>query len=144
RPVLSRHQQLFATAIFALDGALIFGAWIGAYHLRFHGLGIAAPLGVPPLTLYLWFGAVLTPGALLILRSYQIYRSSRTARLSQELFALLQGMVVITALAALISFFSKGELSRIVLAIFAVLAAALLCASRVAIRLALRAVRRQG
>lgn len=142
--MLARHQQLFATGVFLLDGVLIFLAWIGAYELRFHRLGIPAPLGVPPLTLYLWFGAVLTPVALLILRSYQIYRSSRTARLSQELFALLQGIVVVTALAGLLSFFSKGELARTVLAIFAVLAAVLLVANRLALRLALRTFRRRG
>ena len=99
---------------------------------------------MPPLTLYLWFGAVLVPIALLILRSFQIYRSSRTARLSQELFALLQGVLAVTALAALASFFTHGELSRGVLALFAVLAAVLLCGSRLSIRIVLRALRRSG
>ena len=142
--MLARHQQLLATGIFLVDGVLIFLAWLLAYELRFHRLGIPAPLGVPPLTLYLWFGAVLTPFALLVLRSYQIYRSSRTARLSQELFALLQGIIVVTGLAGLISFFSRGELSRIVLGIFGVLAALLLLGSRLLLRLALREIRRRG
>ena len=65
------------------------------------GSGSASPRGVPPLSLYLWFGAVLTPIALLVLRTFRIYRSARTARLGQELFALAQGMAIITAIAGL-------------------------------------------
>jgi len=51
--VFARSRQLFATGMFAVDAVLIAGAWIGAYYLRFFGLGIEAPLGVPPLRLYL-------------------------------------------------------------------------------------------
>jgi Undecaprenyl-phosphate glucose phosphotransferase len=142
--VLARYQQLFASGIFLLDGVLLFAAWLGAYALRFHLLGLAAPLGIPPLSLYLWFGAVLTPVALLILRSYQIYRSSRTAPLSHELFSLVQGIVVVTAIAAVASYFMRGELSRSALALFAVLAIVLLCGNRVLIRTLLRSLRRRG
>jgi Undecaprenyl-phosphate glucose phosphotransferase len=142
--MLARHRQLFASAIFLIDGALLFTAWLLAYWLRFFGLGLAAPLGIPPLSLYLWFGAVLTPVALLVLRTFRIYRSARTARLSQELFALLQGIAIVTALAALASFFSKGDLSRLTLAIFGVVAAALLTASRLGVRVLLRALRKSG
>jgi len=58
------HRQILASAVFVLDGAIIALSWLGSYWLRFHALGIPAPLGVPPLSLYLWFGAVLTPFAL--------------------------------------------------------------------------------
>jgi len=142
--MLLRHRQVLASAVFALDGALIVLAWLGSYWLRFHALGLPTPLGVPPLAFYLWFGAVLTPFALLVLRSFRIYRSARTARLSQEIGALVQGIVLVTALAAVASFFTRGELSRSALALFAGLAAALLVASRLAVRSALRALRRHG
>jgi len=138
------HRQVLASAVFVLDGAIIAASWLGAYWLRFHALGIPAPLGVPPLSFYLWFGAVLTPFALLVLRTFRIYRSARTARLSRELSALVQGMVIVTAFAAVASFFTKGELSRATLVLFVVLATTLLLASRLAIRAALRSVRRHG
>src|SRR6185369_7081886 len=51
--VFARSRQLFATGMFAVDAALIAGSWLGAYYLRFFGLGLEAPLGVPPLSLYL-------------------------------------------------------------------------------------------
>ncbi len=142
--MLARHRQLFASAVFALDGVIIALSWLAAYWLRFHALGLPAPLGVPPLSLYLWFGAVLTPVALLVLRTFRIYRSARTSRLSQELFALVQGMAIVTALAAVASYFSKGELSRAALLVFAAVGTLLLCGSRLAIRLVLRSLRRHG
>ena len=138
------HRQVLASAVFVLDGAIIALAWLGSYWLRFHALGIAAPLGVPPLSFYLWFGAVLTPFALLVLRTFRIYRSARTARLSRELSALVQGMVIVTAFAAVASFFTRGELSRAALALFGALATTLLLGSRLVIRAALRFVRRHG
>jgi Undecaprenyl-phosphate glucose phosphotransferase len=142
--MLARHRQLLVSAVFAMDGAIIAGSWLAAYWLRFYGLHIAAPLGVPPLSLYLWFDAVLTLVSLLVLRSFRLYRSARTARLSQELVTLLQGMAIITALAAVGSFFSRGELSRTALLLFAVLATTLLVAIRIMVRLWLRRMRRLG
>ena len=138
------HRQVLASAVFVFDGAIIALSWLGSYWLRFHALGIPAPLGVPPLSFYLWFGAVLTPFALLVLRTFHIYRSARTARLSRELSALVQGMVIVTAFAAVASFFTRGELSRATLVLFVVLATTLLLASRLAIRAALRSMRRHG
>ncbi|MGH7680734.1 MAG: undecaprenyl-phosphate glucose phosphotransferase [Candidatus Eiseniibacteriota bacterium] len=142
--MFARHRQLFLTAVFLLDGILILFAWVAAYWVRFRWLGLPSPLGVPPLERYLWFGAVLTPLALLILRSFHLYRSARTARLSQELWSLVQGIAIVTAIAALASYFLRGELARTVLLLFAVFAAALLCAAHLLIRVALRSLRRRG
>ena len=140
--MLARHRQIFATAVFTLDAVIIAGTWLAAYWIRFALL--PASLGVPAFTFYLWFGAVLTPVALLVLRSFKLYRSARTARLSQELLALTQGMVIVAALAGLASYFTKGELSRGFLAVFVALATFSLCASRVVIRSGLRALRMRG
>ncbi len=142
--MLARNRQLFATGVFLMDGATIVGAWLLAYWVRFVGFGWPAPLGVPPFEQHLWIGAVLTPIALMILRTFKLYRSARTTRLSQELLTLIQGMAVIVAAAGLVSFLTKGELSRTVLALFGAITTAGLCASRVVIRSLLRAVRRGG
>jgi len=139
-----RQRQVLATAVFLLDGVLIAGAWLAAYWLRFYAFGLPAPLGVPALSFHLWVGAVLTPVGLLVLRTFRLYRSARTARLSHELFVLAQGVAVITALAGLGSFFARGELPRSVLLIFAVVATVALLTARVVVRLSLRSMRRQG
>jgi Undecaprenyl-phosphate glucose phosphotransferase len=142
--MLARQRQLLATGVFFFDGALIFASWMASYELRFHLLEWPAPLGVPPFTLYLWFGAVLTPIALLILRTFGLYRSARTSRPGREFFAMTQGVATITAVVALASFFTRGELARSALLLFAGIAWAGLCATRIAIRVALRELRRHG
>jgi len=142
--VFARHRQLLQTGIFFLDGFLIFASWCAAYWLRFHVLRLPAPLGVPPIERYLWFGAVLTPLGLLILRAFHLYRSARTARLSQELWTLVQGVAILTAVAALASYSLRGEVARSVLFLFALLAALSLTMAHAAMRLALRVARRRG
>ena len=142
--MFTRSRQLFASGMFAVDAVLIAGAWLGAWWLRFHGLGIPAPLGVPPLSLYLWSGAVLTPSALLVLRTFRLYRSARTGRLGFELLAVVQAMVVVAAIAGVGSFYARGELSRAVIALFLGLATFALSGVRVAARLLLREMRRRG
>jgi len=142
--VFARSRQLFATGLFAVDALLIAGSWLGAWWLRFYGLGLPAPLGVPPLALYLWSGAVLTPTALLVLRTFRLYRSARTGRLGFELLAVVQAMVVVAAIAGVGSFYARGELSRSVIALFLALGTCALAGVRVAARIALRELRRRG
>ena len=142
--MFARSRQLFATGMFAVDAVLIALAWLGAYWLRFHALGLPTPLGIPPLELYLWSGAVLTPTALLVLRTFRLYRSARTSRLGVELLAIVQAMFVVAAMAGVGSFYAKGELSRTAIAIFLVLATVLLGGTRIVARIALRAARRSG
>ncbi|HEY6195714.1 MAG TPA: undecaprenyl-phosphate glucose phosphotransferase [Candidatus Eisenbacteria bacterium] len=142
--MFTRSRQLFATGMFVVDAVLIAGAWLGAYWLRFHGLDLPAPLGVPPLRLYLWSGAVLTPTALLVLRTFHLYRSARTGRLGFELLAVVQSMVVVAAIAGVGSFYARGELSRAVIALFLGLGTFALAGVRVAARLVLRELRRRG
>jgi len=142
--MFARSRQLFATGMFAVDAVLIASAWLGAYWLRFHALGLPTPLGVPPLSLYLWSGAVLTPTALLVLRTFRLYRSARTSRLGVELLAIVQAMVVVAAMAGVGSFYAKGELSRSAIAMFLVLATVLLGGVRIVARLLLREARRRG
>ena len=130
--------------MFAGDAVLIAGSWLGAYYLRFFGLGLDAPLGVPPLSLYLWSGAVITPTALLVLRTFRLYRSARTGRLGFDLLAVVQAMAVVAAIAGVGSFYARGELSRVVIAIFFLVATFALSSVRVAARMVLRAMRRSG
>jgi Undecaprenyl-phosphate glucose phosphotransferase len=142
--MFARSRQLFATAMFALDGLLVAAAWLLAYWLRFTGLRLDAPLGIPPLRTYLWAMAVLLPTALLVLRSFRLYRSARTARLGQELLSLAQAFAVTASLAALGSYLVRGELSRLVIVIFYFTALAIFYAERAALRIVLRAMRRSG
>ena len=142
--MLPTHRKAVIAAVFLLDGAIVYASWVGSYWLRFHALGLPAPKGVPPLGLYLGFGGLLAPMALLVMRSLGVYRPERTATLSREMLALVRGLLVTTVFSALASYFTRGELSRSVLLFFAVLALTSLSASRIALRLALQWIRRRG
>jgi Undecaprenyl-phosphate glucose phosphotransferase len=142
--MFAKNRQLVLTGVFFLDVVLLYASWIAAYELRFDLLPIEAPLGVPRLSAYLWYGAVVVLAALLVLRSLRLYRSQRTARLGAEIVAIAQGMTIVTALAALGSFFLRGELARSVLLLFWFVGTLALWGQRLLIRLALRALRRQG
>ena len=142
--MFAKNRQIFLSGVFFFDAALLYAAWIGAYALRFYVLPIDAPLGIPRLSAYLWYGAVVVLAALLVLRSLRLYRSQRTARLGAEIVSIAQGMTIVTALAALGSFFLRGELARSVLLLFAMAGTMALWGERLLIRLVLRALRRQG
>jgi Undecaprenyl-phosphate glucose phosphotransferase len=142
--MFTRSRQLFASAMFLVDGVLVAAGWLLAYWLRFSALGLDAPLGVPPLRPYLWACAVLVPMALLVLRSFRLYRSARTARLGHELLSLTQALAITAALAALGSYLVRGELSRLVILIFFFTALALFFLDRVVLRVVLRQMRRRG
>ena len=142
--MLARNRQLFATGVFVLDGLILAAAWLLAFVLRFHTPGWSAPLGVPSFPFYAWLGAVITPLGLIVLRSFRIYRSARTGHLGEELYALVQGVVILTAIASIASYFTRGELSRSMLLLFALVASLMLCGSRLAIRFVLRELRRGG
>jgi len=141
--MLSRHQQVLASALLALDAVLIFAAWVGAYALRFSG-GVPAPFGVPPPERYLWLGGLVTLASIVTFQSLDLYRSARSLRLMTEQTRIVRGVLLTSALVALLSFALRSEISRLVILIFAALACVALCGSRIAIRSALRALRRRG
>ena len=51
--MISRHRQLFVTAVFLLDAGILYASWLVAYELRFDLLPLPPPFGVPPRALYL-------------------------------------------------------------------------------------------
>jgi len=132
------------TSIFLLDGALVYAAWMGAYGLRFHALGLSAPLGVPRLSTYLELGVLLVPLVLLSLHFVGAYRRDRLQTGMAEAAAVMRGVLLAALLAALASYFTRGEVARSVLVLFACLAVSALCASRAAVRALFRAIRRRG
>jgi Undecaprenyl-phosphate glucose phosphotransferase len=140
----AKHHQLLVGALFLLDGLLIAASWIVAYALRFRALSWPAPRGIPPLESYLWFASLIAPIGLLVLHSLGAYRPERPHSLPREMMVLLQAATLITALAALASYFTRGEMARSIMPVFAGVLALSLCASRLALRGILRRARRSG
>src|SRR5262245_22615399 len=138
----AKYHQFLAGALAVLDGVMIAGSWVAAYALRFHLLGIPAPRGIPPVAVYLWFAALIIPIGLLVLNALGVYRPGRMNVGPLRPLVLAQGAALTTALATLVSFFTRGEMSRGVMLTFAPLLTAGLCGNRLALRAVLRRVRR--
>ena len=130
--------------IVLLDGPLVLAAWLGGYWLRFHTLGLPAPLGIPRLATYLKLATLLVPLTLLTLQSVGAYRGDRLRSGVGEAAAVARGVVLATLLAALASYFTRGEVARSVLVCFALLALPALFTSRAVVRASFRALRRRG
>jgi len=126
------------------DAVLIASAWMAAYWLRFH-VGIPAPLGNPGVGAYLQALAVILPLWFVLFRSYGIYEPQRTESLIHEAGQVVRATALGIVLLIAVSFFTRSYFySRGVVAAFSVLAPVLLIGFRVALRLGLRSLRRQG
>jgi hypothetical protein len=94
------HRQLLQIGVFFLDAFLIFAAVVRRVLAPLHALHLrGAARWCLRSSATSGSGAVLTPFGLLILRSFRLYRSARTARLSQELWTLVQGVAILAAVA---------------------------------------------
>jgi Undecaprenyl-phosphate glucose phosphotransferase len=142
--MLYRYSEVFRTLMGVADTALVASAWLAAYWMRFH-MGIPAPLGHQGPGAYFEALAVILPLWFVLFRSYGIYEPQRTESLIHEagqvIHATAVGIVVLIA----IGFFTRSYFySRGVVAVFSVLAPALLIGFRVSLRLGLRSLRRRG
>jgi exopolysaccharide biosynthesis polyprenyl glycosylphosphotransferase len=142
--VLYRHSEVFRSLLMLADLALVAGAWLGAYALRFH-TGFPAPLGVPDLAEYLTPLVAILPLFLFLHRSHGLYDPRRTGSLLQEVGLILRATAVAVVLLVAIGFFLRSySYSRTVVALFAVLGASSTILLRGCLRLALRSLRRRG
>ncbi len=74
--MLHRYSDVFRSLLGVVDLSLVGLAWLAAYALRFHA-GIPAPLGIPPLSTYV-FPLAADPAALPVLfHAHGLYQARR-------------------------------------------------------------------
>jgi Undecaprenyl-phosphate glucose phosphotransferase len=126
------------------DVTLVAAAWIAAYGLRFHA-GYDAPLGIPDFERYAVVLLVIVPLWLVLLRRYGLYEAKRLESMWREAGDVLRVTATGVLLLVGLSFFERSySYSRAVVAIFSLLAPALVIGLRVCVRLGLRQARRRG
>jgi exopolysaccharide biosynthesis polyprenyl glycosylphosphotransferase len=135
-------QRVLFALLSLVDAGLVAASWLGAYWLRFYALGLPTPYGLPGAGAYVWFEAFVVPTTLLVFRSLGLYDLHRT--LGAELRALLRGVVLVVLASGVMSYFSRGELSRSTVLLFAGLAFVAVALVRIAFHAVLRAQRRRG
>ena len=142
--MLYRYSEVFRSLLMASDVALVAGAWLLGYWLRFNA-GIPAPLGIPPFEAYLPPLLVICPVWLVLFRTYGLYEPRRMGSLLSEAGVVLRATAVGVMFLVAVTFFVRSYFfSRGVMAAFAVLAPIGVMGSRVMIRSVLRSLRRRG
>ncbi len=141
--MLYRYSEIFRTTLMISDLLLVAGSWILAYWIRF-SMGWSAPRGIPEFEPYLYALVGILPLTFVTLRSRGLYLPQRTGSLLREIGGVLSavGATVVVVLAADAAL--RTYLSRVVIAIFAVLAVGSTSAFRIAGRGFLGHLRRKG
>jgi Undecaprenyl-phosphate glucose phosphotransferase len=141
--MLYRYSEIFRTTLMIADVSLVAASWALAYWIRFF-TGWPAPQGIPDIEPYAIATAGILPIAFFAFRSRGLYRPQRTGSLIHEVGGVISavGLTVVILLAADAAL--RTWLSRGVITVFAVLAAASISAFRIAGRGLLGHLRRKG
>jgi len=142
--MLKRHSEILLTTLLIGDLLLVAGSWLAAYVLRFE-TGLPVPRGIPPFESYLPPLLVILPLWLWLFRSRGLYEPRRTEGLLPEVGAIAAASAVGLVLLVAISFFARSYYySRGVMLLFFGLTVVSVSTYRLALRSALRSLRRRG
>ena len=140
----TRPERALTGGRIVLDGLVVYLGWMAAWWLRFHGLGLAAPRGVPPADPYLRFGVLVALVHVVVANGLGSYRPGRGESPGREAGRVVESTLVCAALAGLASYLVRGEIARSVLPLFVVLAAAAVWSGRRIVGRAVGAARQRG
>lgn len=141
--MIRENQKLLNRLNVLSDGVILFACLPLAFWLRFFVL----PDGIisVPLEEYLVLSLILAAAHVIIFGAMGMYSSHRRSRLKHELARLIgASALVLVGLLSVLFVRRDIDYSRVTLAIYFVLAVGVLGAKRIALRLTLRSLRRQG
>jgi len=143
--LLRKHSEVFRALCAVADLCIVAGAFAAAFAMRFATTWFPSPPGPHDVGTYFLVGVSALPLYHVLLRSRGMYEPRRGQAIREEARVLLQVAALgTTALAAGTFFWRGGEISRLVLGIFAALVAVGLTSFRAALRLVLAHLRRRG
>jgi Undecaprenyl-phosphate glucose phosphotransferase len=143
--VLRKHSEVLRGLLALADLGLVSAAWLTAVWLRFDSGLLPDPTHGYDLALYPWLLLGILPIWHILLRWRGLYDGHRVHSLLSETRRLVEVCALGTVLLATVTFFGQMEwVSRLTVTLFSGVSAAFLVSSRIAIRLALRELRRRG
>ncbi len=143
--MLKERRLWLVLALIVGDAAAVVAAWAAAYAIRFWSGLIPAPLGIPPLDPYLVLLLPLVPLHAVALRVAGLYEYRHERTKADEAFLVVQGVTLATLLLVASTFFIRNySYSRLVILLFWGLDVAFVYWLRLAIREAVRGLRRHG
>ncbi len=140
--MLKRNSRLIEASVRSLDLAGIAAAFPAAYAIRAR-LGGGLP-GLVPLDRYWPFVAETLLLWIAVASLTQVYGSYRRRPLTSEAYRLGRALLAVAVAVAALGYAQKGEVSRLLVAIYFGLSFAALAGARVAIRFFARSARRRG
>lgn len=143
--MLKRYHRVVGGVFRIVDACVIAGVWLASYWIRFYLQPIEVTKGFPPFEKY----AALLPLIVVlwsaVFSAMRVYESQRMLRRTHEAHLLLKSHGVALLLFIAITYlFSEYKYSRGVMVSFGLVGAVLLVVFRLALRNALRAIRRKG
>ncbi len=143
--MLRKYSEVMRGSLALADLALVAAAWMGAVWLRFGTELLPEPTQRFNLADYPWLLLGILPAWHILLRWRGLYDGHRVHSLVSEVRRVVEVTAAGTVFLASLTFFGRLQwVSRLTVAVFAMLAAAELIGLRVALRLALRSLRRRG
>jgi Undecaprenyl-phosphate glucose phosphotransferase len=143
--VLKERRLWLVLALAAGDAMASAVALIAAYAVRFQADLIPAPLGVPPIEPYLSLLMLLVPLHAISLRVAGLYEYRHERTKADEAFLVIQGVTLATLLLVASTFFVRSfSYSRWFVVVFWAFDVVAVFAVRLAIRDAVRSLRRHG
>src|SRR5512138_1529010 len=140
--MLKRNSRLIEASVRAVDVAGIAAAFPPAYAIRAR-LGSGLP-DLAPLDRYWPFVAETLLLWIAVASLTKVYGSYRRRPLTSEAYRLLRALLAVAVGVAALGYAQKGEVSRLLVAIYFGLSFAALAGARVAIRFLARSARRRG
>jgi Undecaprenyl-phosphate glucose phosphotransferase len=143
--MLKKHADFFKSLLFLSDLALISGAWVLAYVIRFYSALISVTKGVPSFEPYL----ALLPAILIVwgvvFKAFDLYRPRRISTLLSEIWDITKACSLASVVVVSLSFFLKQfDYSRLVFVLFWGISIAFVTLNRWSFRELLRFFRRRG
>lgn len=143
--MLKRYQNLVSGTLGLSDVAILTGAWLASYWLRFSAPLVPVTKGFPAFSVY----ASLTPMValvwLFVFAAMRVYKLSRLLSPWNEVLLVLKAhALALLVFISLTYLFEEYRYSRLVTVCFGSLSAVLLVAGRLTIRSVLRTLRARG
>ena len=143
--MIRKHSEVLRGSLALVDLALVAGAWLAATWLRFSSGWLPEPTRSFDLSYYPGLLLGILPIWHILLRWRGLYDGHRVHSLVSEIRRIVEVSLLGTVLLATLTFFGRQDwVSRLTVGVFAPLAGGLLVGARIALRLALRSLRRRG
>lgn len=143
--MLKKHNQLFLTLMIVTDLVMVMASWFAAYYARFHMGLIPAPMGIPPIWVYVNLLPVIMVVWFFALRFGGLYSPMRSDSRFHEYYRIFKAATIGSVMVMAATFFYREySYSRAMMGLFWAFSCFFLIFSHTTVRAVLRKLRSMG